>query len=194
MYEVILKDRKYTIRQADFSTDDYKHIQQLFYKYFPKSLVDKEMMKENNYIVAEYQHTPAMKPKIIAVTGLKRVNIEINGYQYNGYSITWSATNKLHRHHNLIYTMLKGLVDTLPEDLPIYCEAWRINQNQYPNMISTIKKLNMQLLEKDVDMTLSKKHLKCSECPYKVYTENPEDNCNCYSDIYILNRASQEKD
>ena len=53
MYEVTLKDRKYTIRQADFSTDDFKHIHQLFYKYFPKSLVDKEMMKENNYIVAE---------------------------------------------------------------------------------------------------------------------------------------------
>lgn len=76
MYEVTLKDRKYTIRQADFSTDDYKHIQQLFYKYFPKSLVDKEMMKENNYIVAEYQHTPAMKTKIIAVTGF---NIVKNG-------------------------------------------------------------------------------------------------------------------
>jgi len=76
MYEVTLKDRKYTIRQADFSTDDFKHIQQLFYKYFPKSLVDKEMMKENNYIVAEYQHTPAMKPKIIAVTGF---NIVKNG-------------------------------------------------------------------------------------------------------------------
>lgn len=73
MYEVTLKDRKYTIRQADFSTDDYKHIQQLFYKYFPKSLVDKEMMKENNYIVAEYQHTPAMKTKIIAVTGFNIV-------------------------------------------------------------------------------------------------------------------------
>ncbi len=102
MYEVTLKDRKYTIRHADFSTDDYKYIQQLFYKYFPKSLVDKEMMRENSYIVAEYQHTPTMKPKIIAVTGLKRVNTEINGYQYNGYSITWSATNKLHRHHNLI--------------------------------------------------------------------------------------------
>ncbi len=76
MYEVTLKDRKYTIRQADFSTDDFKHIQQLFYKYFPKSLVDKEMMKENNYIVAEYQHTPAMKPKIVAVTGF---NIVKNG-------------------------------------------------------------------------------------------------------------------
>lgn len=76
MYEVTLKDRKYTIRQADFSTDDFKHIQQLFYKYFPKSLVDKEMMKENNYIVAEYQHTPAMKTKIIAVTGF---NIVKNG-------------------------------------------------------------------------------------------------------------------
>ncbi len=76
MYEVTLKDRKYTIRQADFSTDDYKHIQQLFYKYFPKSLVDKEMMKENNYIVAEYQHTPAMKTKIVAVTGF---NIVKNG-------------------------------------------------------------------------------------------------------------------
>ena len=76
MYEVTLKDRKYTIRQADFSTDDFKHRHQLFYKYFPKSLVDKEMMKENNYIVAEYQHTPAMKPKIIAVTGF---NIVKNG-------------------------------------------------------------------------------------------------------------------
>lgn len=76
MYEVTLKDRKYTIRQADFSTDDFKHIQQLFYKYFPKSLVDKEMMKENNYIVAEYQHTPAMKTKIVAVTGF---NIVKNG-------------------------------------------------------------------------------------------------------------------
>ena len=76
MYEVTLKDRKYTIKQADFSTDDFKHIQQLFYKYFPKSLVDKEMMKENNYIVAEYQHTPAMKTKIIAVTGF---NIVKNG-------------------------------------------------------------------------------------------------------------------
>lgn len=76
MYEVTLKDRKYTIRQADFSTDDYKHIQQLFYKYFPKSLVDKEMMKENNYIVAEYQHTPAMKTKIVAITGF---NIVKNG-------------------------------------------------------------------------------------------------------------------
>ena len=94
----------------------------------------------------------------------------------------------------IIYTILKGLIDTLPESLPIYCEAWRINQNQYPNMISTINKLNMQLLERDVDMTLSKKHLNCSECPYRVYTENPEDNCNCYSDIYILNRASQEND
>jgi hypothetical protein len=73
MYEVTLKDRKYTIRQADFSTDDYKHIQQLFYKYFPKSLVDKEMMKENNYIVAEYQHTPAMKTKIVAVTSFNIV-------------------------------------------------------------------------------------------------------------------------
>ena len=76
MYEVTLKDRKYTIRQADFSTDDFKHLQQLFYKYFPTSLVDKEMMKENNYIVAEYQHTPAMKTKIIAVTGF---NIVKNG-------------------------------------------------------------------------------------------------------------------
>ena len=76
MYEVTLKDRKYTIRQADFSTDDFKHINQLFYKYFPKSLVDKEMMKENNYIVAEYQHTPAMKTKIVAVTGF---NIVKNG-------------------------------------------------------------------------------------------------------------------
>lgn len=73
MYEVTLKDRKYTIRQADFSTDDYKHIQQLFYKYFPKSLVDKEMMKENNYIVAEYQLTPAMKTKIVAVTSFNIV-------------------------------------------------------------------------------------------------------------------------
>ena len=76
MYEVTLKDRKYTIRQADFSTDDFKHIHQLFYKYFPKSLVDKEMIKENNYIVAEYQHTPAMKTKIVAVTGF---NIVKNG-------------------------------------------------------------------------------------------------------------------
>lgn len=66
MYEVTLKDRKYTIRQADFSTDDFKHIQQLFYKYFPKSLVDKEMMKENNYIVAEYQ-LHRQEPKIIGM-------------------------------------------------------------------------------------------------------------------------------
>ena len=55
-------------------------------------------------------------------------------------------------------------------------------------MISTINKLNMQLLEKNVDMTLSKRHLNCSECPNRVYVENAEDDCNCYSDIYILNR------
>ena len=73
MYEVTLKDRKYTIRQADFSTDDFKHIHQLFYKYFPKSLVDKEMMKENNYIVAEKMKNEAESIFLWAFEGLQRL-------------------------------------------------------------------------------------------------------------------------
>lgn len=130
---------------------------------------------EGRYIVAEYHHNNISE--IVAMTGIIMSN------RYDGYEITWTCTAKEHRQKGLIVKMLEEFEKLLPDDkLPIYCECWRMDGNDKPNLSSVMKHMGMHEIINGIYIFSSCYFIECKDCIH--YKES----CQCYNDLYRKNR------
>jgi len=127
----------------------------------------------NRYWVALY------KNKIVSVTGI----LPINKSDFNGYEITWTCTAQKHRKKGLVVTMLKKAEAELSDDhLPLYCNCWRIRDNDHINLYSVMKHLNMHEIVKEKIKRINSYDVDCPGCPE--YRKK----CCCFCDLYVKQR------
>lgn len=84
----------------------------------------------------------------------------------------------------VLYTLqveiLKQCLDELPDDnIPLYCDCWRIKDNDKINLHSVMKYLGMhEVLKNRINRKYP--HSKdCNGCPYE------SENCFCCGDLYM---------
>ena len=128
---------------------------------------------EGQYKVAEIDN------KIVAVSGI----LPIEYREYDGYEITWTCTTKEYRKQGLQVEILKQCLKELPDDgISVYCDCWRIRDNEEVNLHSVMKHLGMPDVLRD-RMKDKYPHSKdCNGCP------NENENCFCCRDLYMKAR------
>ena len=129
--------------------NDREQLEQLFYEGFGIMAKRNGALSwiEGRYTVAELQNDSAVPDnssgKIIAVSGI----LGLEQSDYNGYGITWTCTKKEYRKQGLIVEILRQCGEKLPDDnIPLYCKCWKIADNEYINLGSVMKRLNMNKL------------------------------------------------
>lgn len=141
---------------------------------------------EDRYVVAELVTEDAegkdeagYRPRIIAASGI----LPVSRSEYCGYEITWTCTTKEYRKKGIIVEILKQCERELPDDhLPIYCDCWRIKDNEHINMVSVMKHLGMQEVIRGRIKRVYPHNKSCVGCIYA------EEECYCHGDLYIKNR------
>lgn len=140
----------------------------------------------DRYVVAEVVTDDAdreeegnVPPRIVAVSGI----LPVSRSEYCGYEITWTCTTKEYRKKGIIVEILKQCEKELPDDhLPIYCDCWRIRDNEHINLVSVMKHLGMREVVKDRIKRVYPHMKSCEGCVYA------GEGCYCYGDLYIKYR------
>ena len=139
-------------------------------------------MAENNgdlsWIKGRYK-VAEIDNRIVAVSGI----LPISNSDYNGYEITWTCTTKEYRKQGLQVAILKQCLKELPEDgISLYCDCWRVKDNDKINLHSVMKHLGMnEVLRNRINRKYP--HSKdCNGCPYE------SENCFCCGDLYMKAR------
>ena len=117
--------------------------------------------------------------RIVAVSGI----LPIYNSDYNGYEITWTCTTKEYRKQGLQVAILKQCLQELPDDgISLYCDCWRVKDNDKINLHSVMKHLGMnEVLRNRINRKYP--HSKdCNGCPYE------SENCFCCGDLYMKAR------
>lgn len=127
----------------------------------------------NRYWVAIYNN------EIVAVTGI----LPIYKSDFSGYEITWTCTAEEHRKKGLIVQMLKKAEKELPDDhIPLYCNCWRIRDNDKINMFSVMKHLDMYEVVRQMVKRVNPHSIDCCGCAQF------QKECYCCGDLYMKNR------
>lgn len=160
----------YQIRNAINS--DKEQLRELFKECFGNMAENNGALSwiEGRYKVAE------VDDRIVAVSGI----LPIEYSDYNGYEITWTCTTKDFRKQGLQVEILKQCLDELPDDnIPLYCDCWRVKDKNKINLHSVMKYLGMhEVLRNRINRKYP--HSKdCNGCPYA------SENCFCCGDLYM---------
>ena len=117
--------------------------------------------------------------KIVAVGGI--VSLEESRYQ--GYEVGWVCTDIHYRNKGYMIEILKQSIKELPEDnLPIYCDCWRIQSNPFINMIYVMQKLGFKEVLRDTNKYKALYSKDCLGCLYE------QADCYCSTDLWKLDR------
>ena len=106
----------------------------------------------NRYWVALYED------KIVAVTGI----LPIYKSDFSGYEVTWTCTSNKH--------------------LPLYCNCWRIRNNDKINMYSVMKHMDMHEVVRQRIKRVNPHSIDCCGCAQF------QKECYCCGDLYMKNR------
>lgn len=127
----------------------------------------------NRYWVALYED------KIVAVTGI----LPIYKSDFSGYEVTWTCTSNKHRKKGLIVQMLQKAETELPNDhIPLYCNCWRIRDNDKINMYSVMKHMDMHEVVRQRIKRVNPHSIDCCGCAQF------QKECYCCGDLYMKNR------
>lgn len=165
------------IRNAKDS--DKCQISELLFKCFGSMAKDQGALSwiEGRYIVAVLHEDDA--EKIVAISGISPPEKSM----LNGYEITWTCTDERYRRRGLIARILSLCEDNLPDDhKPIYCDCWRIRDNEDINLIGVMNKLSFHEVIKNKGYFVRPHYKYCNDCPYNT------DGCFCFTDLYIKER------
>ena len=167
---------------------DREQLEKLFNESFGTLASEGGALKQikDRYVVAEViadetelGDKESYQPRLIAVSGI----LPVVQSEYHGYEITWTCTSKAYRKRGIIVEILKQCEKELEDDhLPIYCDCWRIRDNEHINMVSVMKHFGMHPI---IDSRIRRMypHNKC--CHGCVYAE---EGCYCYGDLYMKSR------
>lgn len=163
----------YTYRHS--TRDDEKKICELLKVCFGEFAIESGALSniDGKYMMAEFDG------ELVAITGI----LPLERSSYNGYEITWTCTLPQHRKHGLICKMLSQCEKSLPDDgKPLYCECWRFDGNENPNLGSVMKHMGMRELVRTDWQWLAPHRKECNTCVYR------KDTCRCYNDLYYKER------
>lgn len=128
---------------------------------------------EGQYKVAEVDN------KIVAVSGI----VPIEHSDYSGYEITWTCTTKKYRKQGLQVAILKQCLQELPDDgISVYCDCWRIKDNEEVNLHSVMEHLGMHEVLRNRMKDKYPHSMNCKGCPYE------SEICFCCDDLYMKER------
>ncbi len=165
------------IRKAE--NNDKNELERLFLECFGQLAIKEGALKyiENRYTVAETNH--GNKKKIVAVSGI----IPIEKSSFQGYEITWTCTSKDYRERGLIVKIIEECESKLIDDhIPLYCDCWRIKDNDRINMFYVMQKLGMHEV---INSRIKRKKTHCKSCEKCIYDS---EGCFCYGDLYMKER------
>ena len=136
---------------------------------------------KDRYMVAELAVNKAgqNQTQIIAASGI----LPVSRSEYCGYEITWTCTSKEFRKKGIIVEILRQCERELPDDhLPLYCDCWRIRDNEHINMVSVMKHFGMKEIVRGRIKRVYPHDKSCIGCIYA------EEGCYCHGDLYIKMR------
>lgn len=121
-----------------------------------------------HYVVAE------KSGEIVAVTGI----LPPEKSNFVGYEINWTCTKPEFRHKGLCKSLLElEIKETLPDNVPLFCEAWRIGSG-LANLHGVLTSLGFRQVSENW-WSSSDSQTCCFACPMK-----QGEHCICHTDIW----------